>query len=275
MRVATWNVNGIRARESQVRDWIARDRPDAVCLQEIKAKPEQIPEMLFESEGYWCYWHGAGGYSGVALHVRKELCADRPCFGHPEFDHETRIVAANVAGVTIASVYVPNGGKDYAAKLRFLESLEGYARAAKEAGREILLCGDLNVARQESGERGEQDGEPPLPPVTAAVAALDLANLLGDRVVTLHAPDGVAVLPGQETIADRAVRRGDRVAHLVDASVPFDGRAGMLGDGERARGPGRPGFDTAATRTRLPSGAISTRSAPKGEGAGVKAIPRA
>jgi exodeoxyribonuclease III len=147
VRVATWNVNGIRARESQVRDWIARDRPDAVCLQEIKAKPEQIPEMLFESEGYWCYWHGAGGYSGVALHVRKERCPDRPCFGHPEFDHETRIVAADVAGVTIASVYVPNGGKDYPAKLRFLEALEGYARAAKEAGREILLCGDLNVAR--------------------------------------------------------------------------------------------------------------------------------
>jgi exodeoxyribonuclease III len=147
VRVATWNVNGIRARESQVRDWIARDRPDVVCLQEIKAKPEQIPEMLFESEGYWCYWHGAGGYSGVALHVRKDLCADRPGFLHPAFDHETRIVAADVAGVTIASVYVPNGGKDYGAKLRFLASLEGYARAAKEAGREILLCGDLNVAR--------------------------------------------------------------------------------------------------------------------------------
>jgi exodeoxyribonuclease-3 len=147
MRVATWNVNGIRARESQVREWIARDRPDAVCLQEIKAKPDQIPEMLFESEGYWCYWHGAGGYSGVALHVRRELCAERPCFSHPEFDHETRIVAADVAGVTVASIYVPNGGKDYAAKLRFLEALEGFARDARAAGREILLCGDLNVAR--------------------------------------------------------------------------------------------------------------------------------
>jgi exodeoxyribonuclease-3 len=147
MRVATWNVNGIRARESQVREWIARDRPDAVCLQEIKAKPDQIPEMLFESEGYWCYWHGAGGYSGVALHVRRELCAERPCFSHPEFDHETRIVAADVAGVTVASIYVPNGGKDYAAKLRFLEALEGFAREARAAGREILLCGDLNVAR--------------------------------------------------------------------------------------------------------------------------------
>jgi exodeoxyribonuclease III len=168
MRVATWNVNGIRARESQVREWIARDRPDAVCLQEIKAKPDQIPEMLFESEGYWCYWHGAGGYSGVALHVRRELCAERPCFSHPEFDHETRIVAADVAGVTVASIYVPNGGKDYAAKLRFLESLEGFARDARAAGREILLCGDLNVARTDQdvhpkerkpGAIGQRDDE--------------------------------------------------------------------------------------------------------------------
>jgi exodeoxyribonuclease-3 len=147
MRVATWNVNGIRARESQVREWIVRDRPDAVCLQEIKAKPEQVPALLFESEGYWCYWHGAGGYSGVALHVRKDLCPERPAFTHPEFDHETRIVAADIGKITVASVYVPNGGKDYPSKLRFLEALEGYARERRAAGRELLICGDLNVAR--------------------------------------------------------------------------------------------------------------------------------
>jgi exodeoxyribonuclease-3 len=147
MRVATWNVNGIRAREAQVREWIARDRPDAICLQEIKAKPEQIPAMLFEAEGYWCYWHGAGGYSGVALHVRKDLAPERPAFGHPEFDHETRIVTAQIGNITVASVYVPNGGKNYPAKLRFLEALERYARERRAAGGELLLCGDLNVAR--------------------------------------------------------------------------------------------------------------------------------
>jgi exodeoxyribonuclease-3 len=146
MKVATWNVNGIRAREAQVREWLAHDRPDAVCLQEIKARPDQIPAMLFESEGYWCYWHGAGGYSGVALHVRKDFSPERPAFGHPEFDHETRIVTAEIRGTTIASVYVPNGGKDYPAKVRFLEALGGYAHARREAGGELLLCGDLNVA---------------------------------------------------------------------------------------------------------------------------------
>ncbi len=156
MKVATWNVNGIRARESQVREWIARDRPDAVCLQEIKAKPEQVPALLFEAEGYWTYWHGAGGYSGVALHVRRELCPERPAFGHPEFDHETRIVTAEIGRITVASVYVPNGGKDYPAKLRFLEALGGYARERRAEGGELLLCGDLNVARTDQDVHPKQ-----------------------------------------------------------------------------------------------------------------------
>lgn len=147
MKVATWNVNGIRAREAQVREWIARERPDAVCLQEIKAKPEQIPAMLFESEGYWCYWHGGGGYSGVALHVRRDLAPERPAFAHPGFDLENRIVTAQLGDITLASVYVPNGGKDYPAKLRFLEALEKYAGEVRAAGGRLLLCGDLNVAR--------------------------------------------------------------------------------------------------------------------------------
>jgi exodeoxyribonuclease-3 len=83
MKVCTWNVNGIRARESQVREWIERERPDIVCLQEIKAKPEQVPALLFDAAGYWCYWHGAGSYSGVALHVRREVARERPICRHP------------------------------------------------------------------------------------------------------------------------------------------------------------------------------------------------
>jgi len=80
------------------------------------------------------------------LHLRKELCAERPAFGHPGFDHETRIVTAEIGDLTIASVYVPNGGKDYPAKLRFLEALSGWAGAMREAGRRLVVAGDLNVA---------------------------------------------------------------------------------------------------------------------------------
>ena len=60
IRFAVWNVNGIRARQAQVQEWIEREQPDVVCLQEIKASPDQVPEALCEMEGYWCYWHGAG-----------------------------------------------------------------------------------------------------------------------------------------------------------------------------------------------------------------------
>lgn len=149
MKVATWNVNGIRARQSQLQEWIEREQPDVVCLQEIKASLDQIPVWLCELEGYWCYWHGAKGYSGVALHVRRAVSPDRPVFGHPEFDYESRIVTAEVAGVTFASIYVPNGGKDFPAKMRFLEALERYAAALHADGRGAVLCGDLNIARAE------------------------------------------------------------------------------------------------------------------------------
>lgn len=147
MRIGTWNVNGIRAREAQVLEWIDRERPDVVCLQEIKAPPSKVPPALCELAEYHCLWHGETAYSGVGLHVRKAAMGERPTFSHPAFDHETRIAAVDVAGVTVASVYVPNGGKDFAAKLRFLEALDAWAAEAQAAGRALVLAGDLNVAR--------------------------------------------------------------------------------------------------------------------------------
>jgi exodeoxyribonuclease-3 len=98
-------------------------------------------------QGYWCYWHGAAGYSGVGLHVSKAVAPERPQFTHPTFDQEHRIVATEIAGLTIVSVYVPNGGKDFPAKMRFLEALADYTRSFHQAGRQLVVCGDLNVAR--------------------------------------------------------------------------------------------------------------------------------
>ncbi len=147
MKVATWNVNGIRKREPEVLAWIEEHRPDVLCLQEIKAKPEQVPAALCELADYWCCWHGASAYSGVALQVSKERCPEQPRFTHPAFDHDARIVETTLGDLVVASVYVPNGGKDFAAKLRFLEALEGYVAAHHEAGRKLILCGDMNVTR--------------------------------------------------------------------------------------------------------------------------------
>jgi exodeoxyribonuclease III len=148
VRISTWNVNGIRARQAQLRDWMAIEKPDVICLQELKASPDQLPPELCEIEGYWCYWHGEKGYSGVGLHVRRETFGEeRPQFAHPEFDFENRIVTVRIGPLTVASVYVPNGGKDFAAKIRFLKALRSMAELFSARHELLVICGDLNVAR--------------------------------------------------------------------------------------------------------------------------------
>jgi exodeoxyribonuclease-3 len=147
VKIATWNVNGIRARFDEVHAFTTRERPDVVCLQELKASADQIPSMLLQAEGYWCYMHGERAYSGVGLLVKKEIAPGRPDFSHPAFDHESRIVTAKLGDLTVASIYVPNGGKDYAAKIRFLEAMAEYAAGFQAAGAPLVMCGDFNVAR--------------------------------------------------------------------------------------------------------------------------------
>ena len=147
MKIATWNVNGIRARGHQFLEWLEKEKPDAVCLQETKASFDQIPLQICDLDRYWCYWHGAGGYSGVALHLNKESFIEKPEFGHPPFNRENRIVTARRENLILASVYVPNGGKDYAAKLEFLEEMRKFVIDCHNAGLHLVICGDINIAR--------------------------------------------------------------------------------------------------------------------------------
>jgi exodeoxyribonuclease III len=184
VKIATWNVNGLRARHAQLLSWVAEERPDVLCLQEIKATPEQIPDPLTTLHEYWNYWHGGPkGYSGVSLHFRRGSIAEAPSFTHPAFDDEFRIVDALVGNVRFASVYVPNGGKDYAAKLTFLEQLAQWTRARQEAGEELVVAGDLNVALTDA-----------------------------DVHPTLVKPGMVGQRPDERALLDRAIGHG-----LVDA----------------------------------------------------------
>lgn len=151
MKLITWNVNGIRARHTQLIELMEREQPDVVCLQEIKASPEQVPEFPIHSSlagDYRTYWHGSGGYSGVALLVKRTASVSLDVT-HPAFDFEYRIASAVVDGVRIAATYVPNGGKDYEAKLRFLNELAAWAETAHVASEPLAICGDLNVAFEE------------------------------------------------------------------------------------------------------------------------------
>ena len=148
MKVATWNVNGIRAREAQFVEWVNREKPDVVCVQELKATPEQLGETLTMLPEYWSVWHGGPkGYSGVSLHLRKETFARRPEFSNPPFDMEYRVVQARVGSLVFASIYVPNGGKDYEAKLQFIKAMREHVKAAHAAGDRLVLSGDMNIAR--------------------------------------------------------------------------------------------------------------------------------
>lgn len=148
MKVATWNVNGIRARAGQVCEFLERERPDVLCLQELKASVDQVP-LECRNVDYHIYWHGSTlrAYSGVSLHLSKAAFPEPPRFGHPEFDTESRIVTAEVDDTVFASVYVPNGGKDYRAKLAFLRSMIEWTRRLHIQGKQLVLCGDINIAR--------------------------------------------------------------------------------------------------------------------------------
>ena len=146
MKIATWNVNGIRARQAQFCEWVARDRPDVVCLQELKAEAAQVPETCRLMD-YHAFWHGMRAYSGVSLHIRKDAFQEKPSFSHPDFDMEARIVQAQIGNLVLASVYVPNGNKNYPAKVEFMQRLADWAKRVHDEGRALVLCGDINITR--------------------------------------------------------------------------------------------------------------------------------
>jgi exodeoxyribonuclease III len=148
VKVATFNVNGIRARGKEVSLWAYVEKPDVLCLQEIKASPEQIEDDTCSLPGYVTHWHGAkGGYSGVSLHIRKELT--KPRFYVPEFDMETRVLVAEVGNVHYACIYAPNGGKDYDAKIAFYKDMIAWTKQHIASGKALVLSGDLNIAHRD------------------------------------------------------------------------------------------------------------------------------
>jgi len=115
-------------------------------LQELKAESTQIPKQCQVAD-YHAYWHARKGYSGVSLQIRKDLRPGDPIFSHPAFDIESRIVQADLGDLVVASVYVPNGGKDYPAKLEFMTRFAEWAARLHAEGRALVVCGDLNITR--------------------------------------------------------------------------------------------------------------------------------
>jgi len=153
VRIATWNVNSMRARLERVEEWLEQAEPDVCCFQETKLADDAFPTDRFEKLGYEVAHHGDGRWNGVAIASRVGLDDVEAGFrsaAESETPAERRLIAATCAGVRVMSVYVPNGrvvgSEHFEAKLRFLGDLRRQLDACCESSDPLVLCGDFNVA---------------------------------------------------------------------------------------------------------------------------------
>ena len=154
MKLATYNVNGIRARLARLTEWLEREQPDIACLQELKCADESLPIADIEAAGYGAVWHGQKGFNGVAILARGDAPKLRRTGlpGDPDDSH-SRYIEAEVDGVVVASLYLPNGNPvgtekfDY--KLRWMERLGAHAAELLQDERPVVLAGDWNVVPED------------------------------------------------------------------------------------------------------------------------------
>jgi exodeoxyribonuclease III len=201
VRLATWNVNSIRARLPRLLDWLATVRPDVVCLQETKIEADAFPSAEIKELGYEAVAHGTGAWNGVAVLSRVGLADPATGFtGEPGFpDPEARALAVTCGDLRIWSVYVPNGrtpdSEHYAYKLTWLAALREALAVELAAHPALVVAGDFNVAPTDADVWdpavfvGATHVTPPEREAVAALRALGLTDLearplKGDRPYT-------------------------------------------------------------------------------------------
>ena len=154
MYLLSWNVNGIRAIEKKgFFEWMHKESPDILCLQETKAHPDQLTETFLKRKGYHVYWASAEkkGYSGVAIYTKKEPKSVLG-LGDAEFDSEGRTLMADYGDFVLFNIYYPNGGqgnKRVPFKMRFYDVFLKKVEKLRKAGRKIIITGDVNTAHTE------------------------------------------------------------------------------------------------------------------------------
>jgi exodeoxyribonuclease-3 len=155
LRVLTLNVNGIRSAERKgLFRWLPAQKADVICLQEVKAQEGDLQDGPYTLKGYERHLHCAEkkGYAGVALYTRLKTKSIVSGFGVKEFDAEGRFLEANFGKLSVISLYLPSGSAGphrQASKFRFLEKFLPHMQKLRDCGREIILCGDWNIAHKE------------------------------------------------------------------------------------------------------------------------------
>lgn len=155
MKIASYNVNGIRAAASKgLFEWLEKENPDVLCVQETKAQPDQIDVLSFQSLGYlYNYMYSAEkkGYSGVAVFSKIKPVFYTSGIGHPLFDSEGRVIRVDFEGVTIVCAYFPSGTTGevrQAVKMEFLEVFTKYILKLREERPDLIICGDYNICHK-------------------------------------------------------------------------------------------------------------------------------
>ncbi|WP_010215721.1 exodeoxyribonuclease III [Sphingomonas sp. PAMC 26621] len=150
MKIVTYNINGIKARLPRLLEYLAEQRPDVVCLQELKTSDETFPEADIRAAGYGVVWHGQKSWNGVAVLARdaEPVERQRGLDGEPEDEH-SRYLEVEIGDLIVASIYLPNGnprpGPKFDYKLRWIDRLAARARTLLSEERAVVLAGDYNV----------------------------------------------------------------------------------------------------------------------------------
>jgi exodeoxyribonuclease III len=150
MKIATFNVNGISSRLPSLLRWLAETAPDVVCLQELKAPQEKLPEAAINEAGYKAIWHGQKSWNGVAILSRggNPIERVRALPGDPDDSH-SRYIEALIDGLVVGCLYLPNGnpapGRKFNYKLRWLDRLTEHAETLLATGAPVVLAGDYNI----------------------------------------------------------------------------------------------------------------------------------
>ena len=150
LKLATFNINGIRARLPHLLQWLERERPDIACLQELKAKHEAFPLAEVEAAGYGALWQGQVSWNGVAILARdSEPVESRRRLPGEQDDEQARYLEAAVHGIVVACLYLPNGnpqpGPKFDYKLRWMERLHRHAKSLVASEHPVAMVGDYNV----------------------------------------------------------------------------------------------------------------------------------
>lgn len=250
MKIVTWNVNSIRQRLDRLADFLERNEPDAVCLQETKVTDEQFPHAEIRKMGYSAVVHGEQGYNGVAILSCTALTDVEKGMQNAEVDSEARVIAATIKGMRLMSVYVPNGqepgSEKFAFKMKWLETFRSFLEKRYSPDEPLVVLGDFNVApadidvhdpgawkdsihttKEERAALGRlmdwglTDTWRALYPDEAGFTWWDYRRLSFDRNHGLRIDLMLATKPAAEGFAEMAVDRKERAGEGVSDHAPL------------------------------------------------------